>query len=157
MLRTIVFLVVCAIAVAPSKQDMVDPQTTCAKVGQFYAQGSSGLVSELLRKTFKRVRSAEQVFLVVVFLLQSILTYEYQNYNSSLLFQAGAYRLGGKIGLNNRYNAQPGTVVGFNGHVAVYIGNACGGCMFVDVQGPNKNARCLQHGYGSQLIYKAYY
>uniref|UniRef100_A0A914WLR8 Uncharacterized protein n=1 Tax=Plectus sambesii TaxID=2011161 RepID=A0A914WLR8_9BILA len=69
-----------------------------------------------------------------------------------------AYRRGAAIGSNGRYRATPGTIVGFSGHVAVYIGHAddtCN-CMFIDVPGPKKRARCLQ-SYGSQTVYKYYY
>uniref|UniRef100_A0A914WH52 NlpC/P60 domain-containing protein n=1 Tax=Plectus sambesii TaxID=2011161 RepID=A0A914WH52_9BILA len=71
--------------------------------------------------------------------------------------QASAYRRGGAIGSNGRYSAlTSGTIVGFPGHVAVYIGNDACNCMFVDVQGPQKNARCLQ-SYGSQTVYRYNY
>ncbi|XP_055340697.1 uncharacterized protein LOC129589835 [Paramacrobiotus metropolitanus] len=59
------------------------------------------------------------------------------------------------IGANGSYsNVSPGAIVGFPGHVAVYIGEA--GCKFVDVPGPNRNTRCLS-SYGAQKVYKYNY
>uniref|UniRef100_A0A914VMC6 Uncharacterized protein n=1 Tax=Plectus sambesii TaxID=2011161 RepID=A0A914VMC6_9BILA len=121
-----IIFAVFALAIVPSRQDVVSASDACNAIGQFYEQGCSGLISALLGRSWK---------------------------------QASAYRRGDAIGSYGRYRAlTPGTIVGFMGHVAVYTGrrrDTCN-CMFVDVQGPRKHARCLQT-YGSQAVYEYSY
>jgi len=72
--------------------------------------------------------------------------------------KADKYRTGDAIGQNNKYsNVKSGEIVGFPGHLAIYVdSNGCN-CTFIDVPGPKKNVRCVKKGYGSQTVHKKYY
>jgi hypothetical protein len=63
---------------------------------------------------------------------------------------------GAYIGANGSYSGvSPGDIIGFPGHVGVYIGEV--GCKFIDVPGPGNYARKLANGYGGQAVYKYSY
>jgi hypothetical protein len=49
-------LLIVAVMVAPSLQTVVSASAACNKIGQFYAQGCSGLTKDLLGMPWKKVR-----------------------------------------------------------------------------------------------------
>ncbi len=69
---------------------------------------------------------------------------------------ADQYIRGAYIGANGSYSGvAPGDIIGFPGHVGVYIGEV--GCKFIDVPGPGGICRKLVNGYGAQAVYKYSY
>ena len=86
------------------------------------------------------------------------ITIKYNIINSVLLLKADSYTKGSSIGSNNKYHdVEPGDIVGFDGHVAVYVGLEGCDCVFVDVRGPKQKARCLIRGYGKTEVFKKTY
>ena len=72
------------------------------------------------------------------------------------LILADSFRRGAAIGSNNQYsNVSRGDIVGFPGHVAIYVGEP--GCMFIDVNGAGNPVRIVRNGYGNQTVYKCSY
>jgi len=123
--------------ISPSMQSYVNPYSACEQVGELYTGGCSELTAALLGQPFKQV-------------------IRHVTPHSHHLLQASFYRQRAPIGSNGRYSGvSPGEIIGFSGHVGVYIGGVCGGsrCIFVDVERPGKRARCLS-SYGSTRVYK---
>lgn len=57
------------------------------------------------------------------------------------------------VGVNGNYfNLQPGDIVGWNSHVAIYIGKP--GMTFIDVREPGTRPRIV-NSYGNQSLYKS--
>lgn len=67
---------------------------------------------------------------------------------------AASFSMGASVGSNGSYiGLSPGDIVGFPGHVAVYVG---GDKQFVDVNGAGGVCRRL-NSYGSTVVYKRSY
>ena len=62
---------------------------------------------------------------------------------------ADSFTQGEEIGANGKYNAIADSVVGFKGHVAIYLGNEKG---FIDCRGPGEAVRKIK-SYGTQKVY----
>ena len=69
---------------------------------------------------------------------------------------ASSFTQGDSIGSDGDYSdVSPGDIVGYPGHVAVYVGEE--DCEFIDVAGPGGACREVASGYGSQEVYKYSY
>lgn len=68
---------------------------------------------------------------------------------------ADSFHTGAAIGSAPPYRGvQAGDIVGFAGHVAVYVGEA--DLMFIDVNGANGVVRIVKRGYGQEVYKKSY-
>lgn len=147
--NAIFILIIVALSITSSMQDRVSTTEACKEAAQktYYEKGCSGLTAKLLGdKKWKRVFT-DFIYLLCISLLSN---------------QANLYRLGEYVGTNYQYSGLvPGDLVGWHakpwGHVAVYIGKEGCDCMFVEVNGPKANARCLKQGWGNKKVYKVDY
>ena len=65
------------------------------------------------------------------------------------------YKQGDYIGKNGVYNnVNPGEIIGYDGHVGIYLGEK--GAQFIDVNGAGNKVRTL-NGYGTTEVYKYHY
>jgi hypothetical protein len=63
---------------------------------------------------------------------------------------------GASIGKDNKYHGvSAGDIIGFPGHVGVYVGEA--GTTFIDVNGAGGKVRTVGSGYGGQEVFKYSY